>query len=1179
MKKLRKLLVIGVMVLSVVAMSGVVVAPASASASTGDLIKMAGNSSVYYLGSNGKRYVFPNSTTYFSWYPDFSGVVTIPASELQSYPLGGNVTMRAGTKMVKITTDPSVYAVEPNGALRKIQSEAQAAALYGTNWNKRVVDVPDAFFVNYTVGAVLANGATPAGSLVKNASAANVYYYDGTNYRLISNEAAMTANRFQMANVLTASSTVAAGGTSVTNAEFVNVAQNGGTGPVVTGSGLMVSLSSSTSAASTLIYGQANANLATFNFTAANDGPVTVKTLKVKRTGVSSDALLTAAYLYEGSNRLTDNATVSANYITFNNAAGLFTVAAGATKSITVKSNISSTTTDGANVAVAINAASDVTSTGASVTGSFPLTGNTMSVSSATLSTFAFNAATTPAATDVDAGQTDFTLWKNVTSIGNRDIRLESIRFRQIGSVTYSDLQNLSFYVDGVKKGSTQQLGTDGYVTFDFSSSPVNLISGSRTLELRGDVIGGSSKTYSFSVQQATDLVAADSQYNAYVTATNVPATTGTQTVLAGTLSVTKLSTSPSGNITKDASNATLAKYEFKAYGESMKVEYLKVTVDSSRNANGKLRNGALYANGVQIGSTADLNEKNSASVSTTYSLGSSLIVTPGSPVTVEIRADIYDNDGTNDVTANDTFVPEILVYTNGAQRQSSLGYVNVPSAAVTGNTLTVKTGSISLSKENTYGNQNVVIPNTNYKLGSFVLTGNSIEDTSVNSFQVDFTAGDAFLVSKLNDVYLKYGSKTSTIKSTVNASGNTWSVSENLVKNANMTIEVWGNISTFTVADNNDTMISSLLVSGTTVGSSQTVTTNSGAVLAGQTVTAKTGSITSSLDATAPVSAVVVGGASQDLAAYRFTTTNDNYNLTEVVVTVADAAAASNISSLSLKDGVTVIATVPVSGTTATFSGLSIPVAANAYKVLTVSGALGTVGFGAGNTGADLTTTLASFKANNSQGTETSEPAANKAGKAIYVYKAIPTISIQTLPSTLLSAGTLTVAKFSITGSTNTVAWKKLSINVAKSANPTIAALAGANGSGSVTLYDETNTAVPGTIAFAGLVGGAANAEVVFTATNEQQISGSKTYTLKATIGGAPVAGDSISTAINHGVVAYAASNDYTTVSGTAASFVWSDMAGDQSTPTHDEAATSNDWNNDWLIKNIPTDSQTLTK
>ena len=164
--------------LTVLAMCGLV-APiqTNAAASAGDLIKMDGNSSVYYLGADAKRYVFPNSTTYMSWYTDFSGVITVPAAELQSYVLGGNVTMRPGTKLVKITTDPSVYAVEPNGTLRKIQSEAQAAALYGTNWNKRVVDVPDAFFTNYTVGAALVSGATPVGSLVKNATGADIFYY------------------------------------------------------------------------------------------------------------------------------------------------------------------------------------------------------------------------------------------------------------------------------------------------------------------------------------------------------------------------------------------------------------------------------------------------------------------------------------------------------------------------------------------------------------------------------------------------------------------------------------------------------------------------------------------------------------------------------------------------------------------------------------------------------------------------------------------------------------------------------------------------------------------------------------------------------------------------------------------------------------------------------------------
>ncbi|MFA7702811.1 MAG: hypothetical protein WCX80_05155, partial [Patescibacteria group bacterium] len=404
---------------------------------------------------------------------------------------------------------------------------------------------------------------------------------------------------------------------------------------------------------------------------------------------------------------------------------------------------------------------------------------------------------------------------------------------------------------------------------------------------------------------------------------------------------------------------------------------------------------------------------------------------------------------------------------------------------------------------------------------------------------------------------------------------------------NGNLVIEVWGNIGTFTVAGGNDTMISNLLVSGTTAGSSQTVTTNSGSVLAGQTITATTGSIVSALDATTPVAQIVVGSQAKDLAAFRFTTTNDNYVVTEVVVKVANAAAASNITSLVLKDGVNILGTAPVSGTSATFSGLNVPVAANAYKVLTVTGNLGTVGFGAGNTGADIAVTLDAFKANNSQGVEDASGTADRAGNDIYVYKSIPTVAPLALPSTLLNAGTQTISKFSITSGANTVGWKKLAINVSKTSAPTIAlASAVANGTGSVSLYDaDTNTLIPGVITLANVTGtmqtagAAADGLITFVATSEQSISGTKNYLIKASVGGSIVNGESVSTTFSTGVSAYAASNDYTTVAGTAATLVWSDQAGDPSTPTHDEAATSNDWNNEWLVKLIPTDSQTLSK
>lgn len=119
----------------------------------GTLVKSPSYSAVYYLGEDGKRYVFPSESVYSSWYPDFSGVTTITDEQLYSSPIGGNVTYKPGSKMVKITTDPKVYAVDKNGTLRWIVGEDVASALYGQDWATKVADIPDAFFMNYRVGS------------------------------------------------------------------------------------------------------------------------------------------------------------------------------------------------------------------------------------------------------------------------------------------------------------------------------------------------------------------------------------------------------------------------------------------------------------------------------------------------------------------------------------------------------------------------------------------------------------------------------------------------------------------------------------------------------------------------------------------------------------------------------------------------------------------------------------------------------------------------------------------------------------------------------------------------------------------------------------------------------------------------------------------------------------------
>ena len=122
---------------------------------SGSLIRGETFSAVYYMGADGFRYVFPNSSTYFTWYDDFDSVKFISDSDLATIQIGGNVTYRPGTYMLKIQSSPTTYVVDEGGVLRAIDSEETATSLYGSSWNTMIHDVPDSFFSNYSVGDAL----------------------------------------------------------------------------------------------------------------------------------------------------------------------------------------------------------------------------------------------------------------------------------------------------------------------------------------------------------------------------------------------------------------------------------------------------------------------------------------------------------------------------------------------------------------------------------------------------------------------------------------------------------------------------------------------------------------------------------------------------------------------------------------------------------------------------------------------------------------------------------------------------------------------------------------------------------------------------------------------------------------------------------------------------------------
>lgn len=115
-------------------------------------IKGKTSTAVYYCGADGKRHAFPNQRIHDSWFSGFAGVVTVTDETLAQIPLGANVKYRPGVRMIKITSDPKVYAVAADGTLRWVQEEASVLKLYGADWNKKIDDISDAFFTDYKLG-------------------------------------------------------------------------------------------------------------------------------------------------------------------------------------------------------------------------------------------------------------------------------------------------------------------------------------------------------------------------------------------------------------------------------------------------------------------------------------------------------------------------------------------------------------------------------------------------------------------------------------------------------------------------------------------------------------------------------------------------------------------------------------------------------------------------------------------------------------------------------------------------------------------------------------------------------------------------------------------------------------------------------------------------------------------
>ncbi len=961
-------------------------------------------------------------------------------------------------------------------------------------------------------------------------------------------------------------------------------------GVPITGNGLKVMLASDSPVNVALVAGQAIGELAKFVFVNPTGSPVTVTSASFQRIGVSSDSTLTAVYLYNGATRVTDSAAVNTGMFTFSDSAGLFVVPAGSSVTISVRSNIN-TGTSGEQVGVQLNSLAASGTLDTSVV--FPIRGGIQTISSASLGTVAMTYSA-PSGSTENPG-TDIRVFEASTVISTHAANLRAITFENRGSSSDGDLRNFKLYVDGVQVGSTVAQSSNDKVTFDLSSSPKRLETGTRIIKVVADIVDGSSETFDIQVRRAADAMFVDAELGQPILMTGTFAAGSANTIASGTLSITKAANSPTENIAVGATNVLLARYEVRAAGESIKVEAIKVWVD--QGAADGMDNAKVFLNGSQIGSTKDLTSGANPDVAgTEFTFGSSFIARAGMTEILEIYGDAKTNDSVNYASGTSVDVGVSIAAASDTEGMSSGNTISAISE-VEGNSRSITSSTLTGSKASGYGDQTMIPGTNNAKIGSFTLSAGSTEAVNINTIAINLSSTEAASITDLRLVDASTGTQIGSTKVSPSGSSgdegdNSFSVNIVLPASGSKTIDLVANIKSnagigaFTAALDDST-------GGTGASTAQSVTIGNDATL--QTITIGSGTLNTAVGVSPDDANVIAGSTDVKVGNFKFTAQNSSFTVQEIKVKVP-ANAATSVSAVTLKykdaAGVTQSASQALtlsSGTqtyaTATFTGLTFYVPQNTEGVLDVYVNIPTIASGA-TTGRGITVVLdgnEGFKAIDSAGTQTTAltsstdlSSVSATGKGtMYVRKSKPTLAAVTLDSSTLSAGAnQVIARFSITAdAAGDIGWKYLSFTVNKTAAVTLDATT------TIDIYEGSNAIAGNWATTTGsfptqsqmFTTAATSGNLVFEATSEQQIAAgtTATYEIRTTVGGL-ASGSNLSVTLANPSSSIS-TDQYSDILGNfgdaTPSIIWTDRS--SISTVHSES--TDDWTNDYLVKTLP--------
>jgi len=524
-----------------------------------------------------------------------------------------------------------------------------------------------------------------------------------------------------------------------------------------------ISLAAITPNAAQIALNAQNAISAKFKFTGGDEG-VTITKIAIKRGGVSADADVSSIKLYDGITQLGSTQALNTNTHKATFSSLNWEIPAGEVKYLTVKVTIAAkgTATVGDSIKLGFASAADITSDG-TLTGTFPLYGNAMTLAGISVGELFLATTTAPAAATVLSGATDVEIASfKLTASSTEAVDIHSLSITHVGSAAADDVSNIKLKIAGVQYGDTVvKMDAENKATFDFSDDPIGILAGSnKTIYAYCDIAAGiwTSRTVIFEVTQYTDVTVYGANSGGSIAATHaddhdfLKSTGNTMTIGQGTLTVNiDASLNPaSQTYVKGTENRLFSAFKFTTGArEGVRVSKLKLKNNSGSGSATDISNITLWDGSTQIAGPASL-------IGSYVTFGANTVgwddpglfdVEKSSNKTITVRADVPTG-----ATADNTIDLDIAAYSDiwidglDSQYDITQNTTNISLTSGNANTHTIgSSGALALSlSAQTPPAQTYIKGSTEQEFLRVNLTADSGEDITVTALVFDLWEGSS---------------------------------------------------------------------------------------------------------------------------------------------------------------------------------------------------------------------------------------------------------------------------------------------------------------------------------------------------------------------------------------------------------------------------------------------------